>query len=178
MSQFRLMTAALTLVLWVCGPTQAPAAEQPAEIQPVLFVCEHGSVKSLLAKLLFEQAAAREGLAVPAASRGTVPDAEVPDWMRTALARDGFHIGAWRPTALSEADIRSARLVVSFDVSLPYEGDAQVERWDGLPAVSKDYVAGREAIAARVMQLVAELRRTATPAAPGVDYPRPAQRER
>lgn len=126
----------------------------------MLFVCEHGSVKSLLARLLFEQAVASEGLAIPAVSRGTIPDAEVPEWMRTALERDGLDIGAWRPTALSEADIHSARLVVTFDVSLAFEGDAEIERWDGLPAVSKDYVVGREAIAARVKQLVSELRQT------------------
>lgn len=160
MARFRLITAALTLALWVCVPTQAPAADQPADVQPVLFVCEHGSVKSLLARLLFEQAAASEGLAVPAASRGTVPDAEVPEWMRAALERDGFHIGDWRPTALSEVDIRSARLVVTFDISLAPEGDAEIERWDGLPAVSKDYVVGREAIAARIKQLIVELKQT------------------
>lgn len=160
MAGFRLTTAALILVLWVGMPTLAPAADQPGDTQPVLFVCEHGSVKSLLARLLFEQAAANQGLAVPAASRGTVPDAEVPEWMRTALERDGFDIGAWRPMALSEADIRSARFVVTFDVSLASEGDAEIERWDGLPAVSKDYVAGRDAIAARVKQLIAEVRQT------------------
>jgi len=123
MSQFRAMTAALALVLWVCAPTRAPAADQAAEMQTVLFVCEHGLVKSLLAKLLFERAAAREGLALSAASRATAADAEVPDWMRTALERDGFHIGHWRPAALSEADVRSARIVVTFDVSLPFEGE-------------------------------------------------------
>jgi protein-tyrosine-phosphatase len=155
------MTAALALVLWVCAPARAPAADQTAEMQTVLFVCEHGSVKSLLAKLLFERAAAREGLALSAASRASAPDAEVPDWMRTALERDGFHIGHWRPAALSEADVRSARIVVTFDVSLPFEGDARIERWDELPSISRDYVAGREAIEARINQLVAELRRGA-----------------
>lgn len=161
MPQFRLMTATVMLVLWVCMSTLARAADQAAEAQTVLFVCEHGSVKSLLAKLLFEQAAAREGLAVSAASRGTAPDAAVPDWMRTELQRDGFHIGPWKPTALTEADIHGARLVVTFDVSLPSKVDTGIERWDGLPAASKDYVAGRDAIAARIEKLIAELTRAA-----------------
>jgi protein-tyrosine-phosphatase len=153
--------ATLVLALWVCVSTPARAADQLAEPQTVLFVCEHGSVKSLLAKLLFEQAAVREDLAVSAASRGTAPDVEVPDWMRTALERDGFPIGPWKPTALSEADIRGASLVVTFDVLVPSKVDTEIERWDGLPAVSKDYVAGREAIAARIEKLVAELKRAA-----------------
>jgi hypothetical protein len=161
MSQSRLVTAALTLVLSLSTPAQAPAAdEQHAETQTVLFVCEHGSVKSLLAKLLFEQAAVREGLAVHAASRGTLPDAEVPEWMRTALERDGFEIGSWRPAALSETDVRTARRVVTFDVTLPPDGEVEIERWNGLPAVSEDYAAGREAMAARIEELVADLRRT------------------
>ena len=157
MPNSRLMTAAMALALWVFGAEQAPASDHRAEVRQVLFVCEHGSVKSLMGKLLFEQAAAREGLAVTAVSRGTAPDAEVPDWMRAALERDGFQIDAWQPTELSEADIRSARYIVTFDVSLPSNGDAEIEHWDGLPALSKDYVAGREAIAARVKQLVVEL---------------------
>lgn len=157
----RLATAVLTLVVSVCTPILAPAADkQDEERQTLLFVCEHGSVKSLLAKLLFERAAAREGLAIHAASRGTAPDAEVPEWMRTELERDGFRIGSWRPTALSEADIRFARRVVTFDVTLPLNGEVEIEHWDGLPAVSKDYAAGRKAMAARIEQLVAELRGT------------------
>lgn len=161
MPQFRLMTATVMLVLWVCVSTPARAADQLAETQTVLFVCEHGSVKSLLAKLLFERAAAREGLAVSAASRGTAPDAAVPDWMRTELERDGFDIGLWRPTAVSEEDVRGARLVVTFDVSLPSKVDTGIERWDGRPAASKDYVVGRDAIAEHIERLVADLKRAA-----------------
>ena len=154
----RLTQVVVTLVLSTCLSMQAHAAEQSSGKQTVLFVCEHGSVKSLLAKLLFERAAAREGLAVSAVSRATAPDADVPGWMRASLERDGFDIGSWRPTAVSEADIRSARLAVAFDVSLPTGSDVPIEHWDGLPAVSKDYAAGREAIVARVEQLVAKLR--------------------
>lgn len=159
-SQLRLITAALMLVLAAHGLAPAFAADQTAETGPVLFVCKHGSVKSLLAKLLFERAAAREGLAVASVSRATAPDPEVPEWMRAALERDGFDLGSWKPTAMSEADAQSARMTVTFDVSLPAGSDVPIEHWDGLPAVSKDYAAGRDAIAARIDQLVAELCRS------------------
>jgi protein-tyrosine-phosphatase len=155
------ITTAVALALWALAPAQAPTAEPATTPDTVLFVCEHGSVKSLLAKLLFERAAAREGLKVHAVSRGISPDAEVPDWMRAALRGDGFAIGQWRPTALSPADIHSAYRVVSFDVALPPDTDAQPtpERWDGLPSVSEDYLTGREAIAARIDELVRDLKR-------------------
>lgn len=159
--QLRLVTAVSAIALWLFTPTQVSAADQGSETEKVLFVCEHGSVKSLLAKLLFEQVAAREGLMIHAVSRATAPDAEVPEWMRRALEQDGFNIGSWRPVALSAADVRSARLVVTFDVTLQPEGHTETERWDGLPAVSKNYVAGREAIAARIEELVRELKQPA-----------------
>lgn len=147
--------------LFVAKSAAESAAGRVSETQEVLFVCEHGSVKSLLAKLLFEQAAAREGLTIRAVSRATAPDAEVPEWMRAALKQDGFDIDTWRPVAVSAADVGSARQVVTFDVTLQAEGDAEIERWDGLPAVSKDYAAGRDAIAARIEELVRELKRPA-----------------
>lgn len=153
------MTMTLALFAWAA---YVPAEEQPLESGNVLFVCEHGSVKSLLAKLLFERTAAREGLTLHAVSRGTAPDAAVPEWMRAALERDGFDIGAWRPVALSPRDLRSAQRVVTFDVTLASDGlvGPATEHWDGLPSVSRDYGMGREAIAARVEELVQELKRS------------------
>ena len=153
---------AATIMSGICAYAQAqvPPAE-PMDGQTVVFVCEHGSVKSLLAALLFERAAAAEGLEVRGVSRGAMPDTAVPEWMRLALEQDGFDIGKWRPGALSGEDIRSARRVVLFDVSLPPAMPASpaAEHWDGLPSVSKDYRSGRDAIAAKVDRLVGELKR-------------------
>lgn len=125
----------------------------------VLFVCEHGSVKSMLAATLFERAAAREGLAVRSVSRGTAPDASIPAWLRSAMEADQLDAGPRQPRALSDADLVSAKHIVVFDVSLPSAVSSQVpvERWDGLPSVSKDYRAGRDAIAAKVDELVRRL---------------------
>lgn len=158
MRDVRQLTAALILMLWTYPAMDARADDRSGETQTVLFVCEHGSVKSLLAKSLFEQAAAREGLTVDAVSRGIAPDPEVPEWMQVALRRDGYNIGEWRPVALSKEDLRSAQRVITFDVTLPHEGDPEASRWDGLPAVSEDYAAGRAAISARIDELVRELR--------------------
>ena len=44
----------------------------------VVFVCEHGSVKSLVAQEWFNRRAKERGLAVRAVSRGITPDASVP----------------------------------------------------------------------------------------------------
>src|SRR4051812_34549689 len=58
-----------------CRGTGAPAGPQP-----VLFVCEHGAAKSVIAATYFNQLATARGLAVRATARGADPQrsASVP----------------------------------------------------------------------------------------------------
>ena len=153
---------AIALLLWTCAPSALAA--QPAvtsSAKPVLFVCEHGTVKSLLAKVLFEQYAAEVGLTVQAVSRGTRADSAVPPWMLLGLAADHVDLGTWRPQPLAPADLANASYVVSFDVPASATAAAPVPRalWDSLPSVSRDYASGRDAIRARVRHLVDSLKR-------------------
>ena len=143
------------------GAQQATA--RPAS--PVLFVCEHGTVKSLLAKLLFDEYAAEVGLQMPAVSRGTRADSVVPPWMQARLATDHLALGSWRPQTLGPQDLATAALVVSFDVPLAATATARAPhaRWDGLPSVSTQYADGRDAIKVRVRQLVDSLKRASGP---------------
>lgn len=125
----------------------------------VLFVCEHGSAKSLIARLLFERAAKEAGLDARAESRGTVSDEAVPDRIKNALRQDGFETGSWRPKRLAGDDLQSAERVVVFDVPLgAAQGSVKLERWDGMPAVSENYAVAREAIRGRVGDLVRRLK--------------------
>lgn len=155
------MAVFAVLVPLALATASAAAPPRTGKRANVLFVCEHGSVKSLLAKRLFEKAAADAGLDVVAESRGTDPDDAVPAWMVKALETDGLGIGDWRPSAVSEAHLRAASRVIAFDVDVPAATTAgvTVERWDGVPPVSKHYAAGRAAIKARVDALVAETKR-------------------
>lgn len=127
----------------------------------VLFVCEHGTVKSLVAKLEFERQARAAGLTTVALSRGSAADTAVPPWMRTALAGDGIDLGDWTPQPLRAADLKSAALVISFDLPPGVTAEARAPRaqWDGLPSVSQDYAGGRDAIHRRVRLLVDSLKR-------------------
>jgi hypothetical protein len=138
-----------------------PAYAQPRfPVDTVLFVCEHGTVKSLVAKLEFERLARAEGLSAVAISRGSAADAAVPPWMRQALAGDGISLGDWQPRQLTARDVADAQLIVSFDLgpgTLP-AGAATRLAWDGLPALSQDYAAGRTAIHIKVRHLVDSLR--------------------
>lgn len=127
----------------------------------VLFVCEHGTVKSLLAKLLFERLARDAGLKVTAVSRGTKADSAVPAWMQQGLMADRVTLGSWKPRTLQRADLSSASLIISFDIpdSAFATGGVPRARWDDTPSVSKDYAKGRDAIERRVRLLVDSLKR-------------------
>lgn len=152
----------MPIMLAAVAAMQAGAQGSGAQARPtVLFVCEHGNVKSLLAKVFFERYADEIGLDVEAVSRGTRPDSVVPAWMQSSLATDHVTLGAWRPQALALADLLSASYVVSFDVptSATVGARAPHVQWDGLPSVSANYASGRDAIRARVRLLADSLKR-------------------
>jgi arsenate reductase (thioredoxin) len=131
-----------------------PAGRAPAPV--VVFVCEHGSAKSLVAASLFERLARERGLVVKAVSRGTDPDAEVPAGVVEALRGDGFDVSAFRPEALTAADARSAARVVAIGVDLSEAASAggRVESWSDIPPVSSGYPAARAALMARIEVLL------------------------
>ncbi len=151
------VTVALILAVAPIHLCAQPVVTRP--LKPVLFVCEHGTVKSLLAKVLFEQYAAEVGLMMQAVSRGTRSDSTVPPWMLQGLAADRVDLGAWRPQTLLPHDLANAAYVVSFDVPASATAGTRAPRahWDSLPSVSRDYAAGRDAIKMRVHKLVDSL---------------------
>jgi arsenate reductase (thioredoxin) len=130
-----------------------------AETTIVVFVCEHGSVKSLVAIEYFNRIARGRHLPLRAISRGTRPDSAVPIGIREGLRRDGFDVAAFAPRRFSLDDVRKAALIVSFDVDLPLAGATPRERWDKLPAATEDYATARDSIRARVDKLVTRMTR-------------------
>ena len=158
----RLVAVAMILPLLSVTPFQLSAPRIAARSdKTVLFVCEHGTVRSLLAKILFEQYAAEVGLPMRAVSRGTRADSLVPLWMLQGLAADHIALGAWHPQTLRPRDLANASYVVSFDIPTAATAAARAPRaqWDSLPSVSRDYAMGRDEIQARVHKLVDSLKR-------------------
>lgn len=132
------------------------------EAPRVVFVCEHGAAKSVLAATYFNHLAEQRGLTWRALARGTVPDAAIPRSVIDGLARDGLMPCSAAPSPLSLEDLEGAARVVSFDqpqlaALLPEK--ASTTRWDGLPPVSIDFESARAAILAKVRELVAGLER-------------------
>lgn len=124
----------------------------------IVFVCEHGSVKSLIAASLFERAARERGLDVRAVSRGVQPDERVPPKIVTALEHDGFNVAQYVPQALSAEETAAATRVITIGVKLP-EGAAQnFAAWDDVPPASVDYVAARASLQRHIEKLLDELK--------------------
>jgi len=126
----------------------------------VVFVCEHGSVKSVVAMAYFTRLARERHLPLRAISRGTNPDPRVPALVREGLKADGLPLGSFTPRKFSAADLGSAIAVISFDqpsVADIVAGRLPSSTWDGLPAVSENYAVAREAIRVRVAALVDSL---------------------
>lgn len=124
----------------------------------VLFVCLHGSAKSLIAAEYFGRLAARRGLDVRATSVGTEPDADIPANVITGLLQDGIDVRDRRPRRLTTEDLAKASHVVSFgcDLSRVAPPGLAVERWDDVPAVSADFATARDAIVARLRRLLVD----------------------
>ena len=117
----------------------------------VLFICEHGSAKSVIAAAHFERMARERGLSAHAISRGTDPDAEYPPHVLAGLAGDGLAPLDDHPIGLSENDLDEAVHVVAFcsTETLP----ARTEKWHDVSPVSEGYVRAREEIVNRLERL-------------------------
>src|SRR5262245_55007674 len=125
----------------------------------VLFVCLHGSAKSLIAAEHLNRLAAERGVAVRGDSAGIEPDQSVPPAVVAGLAADGINVGGYSPRQFTPERASSATRVVNMGCDAPALAPTSmlVERWDDLPMVSDGYEAARSAIVERVEWLLTTL---------------------
>ena len=130
-----------------------------AQTQTVVFVCEHGAAKSVVAAAHFNRLATERGLPFRAVSRGTAPDSSVPGPITNGLSTEKMSVPAgFKPTPVAANDVAGASKVVTFDVTLPVTAEAsKLSRWDKMPAFSDGYGPASAAIATKVEALVNEL---------------------
>jgi protein-tyrosine-phosphatase len=124
----------------------------------VLFVCQHGAAKSVVAAALWHGLAGDAGIALAAVARGTEPDSEVTPAARIGLSAEGVEVGDQRPRAVDGEDVRQAWRVITFGPDVPgsESSGVVVERWDDVPPVGAGYEAAREVIVGHLRALLAE----------------------
>lgn len=136
--------------------------------QTVLFLCPHNAAKSVIAVAYFQRLADQHGLSLIADSAGTEPDQAVWPSVIELLHHDGFDVAVQKPRHVTEDDLVQAGRIISMGCDLP--GAAahahKIERWDDLPLASQDLTGSRDAIKAKVENLVADLTATRSPPPP------------
>jgi len=151
--------AGITAVSLALGTAlaQSTPPKSDANSSTVVFVCEHGAAKSVIAAAHFNRLARERGLPFHAVSRGTKPDEVVAAGVRTCLASDGIDVSTWRPTSVSDQDLRQAAQVISLATDLPKtkpDFKSKLLEWNDIPPVSDDYNLARSAIVDRVRKLL------------------------
>ena len=136
-----------------------PAPTQGDQGHTILFVCEHGSAKSIIAAAHFNDLANKNGLPYRAIARGVHPDKEIPLHVKSGLAAERLDIRGWQPKLLGEDDaLRSDRLI-TLGCALPTAkafAAGKLQDWN-IPSPSENYKNASRAIAERVALLLKEL---------------------
>jgi arsenate reductase (thioredoxin) len=155
------------LFLGICGMLLLPAQSTPAQTSKpdsqghtILFVCEHGSAKSVIAAAHFNDLAKKDGLSYRAIARGVHPDKEIPLYIKNGLAGEGLNIRGWQPKRFSEEDVLNADRIITLGCALPTTKSVitqKLEDWKDLPSVSENYQNASQAIAERVRVLLRAL---------------------
>lgn len=143
------------LTLFGCSARSAP----PPAATEVVFVCEHGAAKSVVASQYFNKLAAERGLAIRSIARGAVPQAELSVSAVKGLQEDGLPPVAGTPRPLTAAEVRSSARVIAFDCEQPA---MQALRgmdacWDDVPATGDDYARARDRIRVHVEEMVEQI---------------------
>ena len=147
------------------GAQTAPAAGVAGR---VVFVCEHGAARSLIAAAYFNKIAAERGLPERAIFRGVSPGDDLSLVAVAGLRADGVPIPPGKPTAITSEDVAQANYVFAIGCTLPKAAasSGKAADWTDVPA-DQGYGPMRDAIVTHVRALLDEIQRQKLPAAAG-----------
>jgi arsenate reductase len=160
------MSRLLAFVMFIAvagAEANAGAAGRPGQDLPaaknIVFVCEHGAAKSVIATAYFNKLAAERGLPYRAMFRGTDPQPALSLKVVEGLRADGVAVPPGRPAALAEGDLDQALYVFAIGCTLPAQArrTGKASDWSDVPEVSDGYAASRDAIVKHVTALIDEL---------------------
>ena len=142
------------------------AQRNNAQNTQVLFICEHGNVKSLMAASYFNQLAHERGLPYRAVARGAHPNSTtVPPVVIDALRGDGLDVSSFHPSRLSNSDLSSSARVIAIGVTLPPDArplaQNSLEEWNDVPPATLSYAATQQALKVHIAKLIDELSKAA-----------------
>jgi len=124
----------------------------------IVFVCEHGAAKSVVAATYFNKFAREKDLQIQAYARGTNPDVDLSGYAVAGLLGDGLTPCQLAPQKLLAEELEAADFVVSF-CDLPGVDLEQnnIQYWDNVSAISENYEKARDVILARIQEIMKDL---------------------
>ena len=154
------MLPPLLAIVAIAG-TSAPLAQTKDATtttpRTIVFVCEHGAARSVMAAAYFNKLAAERRLNARAIARGVTPQADLSTSAIAGLQKDGVAYPTDKPQALTESEVRRAGRVVAF-CPLP-QSWSTLTRTDTfeVPGPADGYEKSRDAILVHVRALVDEI---------------------
>jgi len=136
-----------------------PVPTRGVQDHTILFVCEHGSAKSIIAAAQFNDLAARTGSPYRAIARGLHPDREIPQYVKSGLRAQRLDIRGWQPNQFIETDAMTAERVITLGCALPRSKAFAADKlrdWD-VPSPIENYQNASRLILERVALLLKEL---------------------
>lgn len=145
------MIQLITLIAgWAVQTTQSGPA--------IVFVCEHGAAKSVIATAYFNKLAAERGLPYRATFRGTSPQDSLSVRAVEGLKADGISVPTGKPMSIGEVDIAAATHIFAIGCTLPDAArrSGKAADWSDVPD-DQGYGPMRDAIVRHVELLLAGL---------------------
>ena len=136
----------------------AQVAKHKTPPQPtIVFVCEHGAAKSVIAAAWFNKLAAEQHLPFRAIARGLTPQDDLSESAVAGLRRDGIAFPSDKPLPLTESDARNAARVVALGPLSTTPALGNADSFD-VPAPKDGYNQLRDAIVSHVNAVLKDLR--------------------
>ena len=124
----------------------------------IVFVCEHGAAKSIIAAAYFNRFAQERDLRLRAIARGTHPDSGLSAITVAGLHEDGLTPTESIPQKLSLEEIQAAEQIISFcELPTEFQPNVKMEKWNDVPPVSQNYERARDIIMEHLRQLINHL---------------------
>jgi len=150
------MIAIIAALLFIDGQS----ANAPAKPPNVIFVCEHGAAKSVIATAYFNKLAAERGLPYRATFRGTSPQDDLSTRAVSGLRADGIGIPDGKPSAIASDDVARATHIFAIGCTLPAAAvkSGKAADWNDVPD-DQGYAPMRDAIVRHVTALLDDLQK-------------------
>src|SRR4029450_4835907 len=141
-------------MMFFVGMLMLSFTQSAAPSPSVIFVCEHGAAKSVIATAYFNKLATERGLPYRATFRGTTPQDDLSVRAVEGLKADGIAIPSGKPTAISEWARSGATPIFAIGCTLPTTAakSGKASDWADVPG-DQGYAPMRDAIVRHVTAL-------------------------